>query len=131
MSPVAFGKPEDIPPETVVHRVGGGSVDNLRLSPFDQKEVPPGISVLLGGTPEQAAVQMRQAFPNSREWRATAQTVGTTTAVALQRAGFEVVPDPTTRFVNHARLIHPEGALGFTDTNLETLARRFQDTTGC
>ena len=43
----------------------------------------------------------------------------------------EIVPDPTSRFPNHARLIHPGGALGFTDTNLRLLAQTFQDTTGC
>ena len=74
---------------------------------------------------------MRQAFPNSRKWRAAAQTVGTITAGGLRQAGFEIVPDPTSRFPNHARLIHPGGALGFTDKNLRLLAQTFQDTTGC
>lgn len=36
-----IGRPEDIAPETVVHRVGGGSVANLRLSPLDVKQTPP------------------------------------------------------------------------------------------
>ena len=128
---MAIGRPEDIAPETMVHRVGGGSVANLRLSPLDQRQTPPGISVLLGGTPQKAAAQMRQAFPNSRKWRERAHTVGTTTAAAVRQAGFEIVPDPTTRFPNHARLIHPSGAAGFTDANLEMLAQTFQDTEGC
>ena len=106
-------------------------VANLRLSLLDQKEVPPGISVLLGGTPQEAAAQMRQAFPSSRKWRVTAQVVGTTTAAALRQAGFEIVPDPTSRFANHARLIHPQGTPGYTDTNLEALAQCFRNTTGC
>ena len=128
---MAVGRPGDIAPETVVHRVGGGNVANLRLSPLDQKLTPPGISVLLGGTPQQAAAQMRQAFPNSRKWRETAHTVGTTTAAAVRQAGFEIVPDPTTRFPNHARMIHPRGIAGFTDANLAVLAQTFQDTEGC
>jgi hypothetical protein len=74
---------------------------------------------------------MRQAFPKSHKWCATAQTVGTTTAAALRQAGFEIVPDPTSRFANHARLIHPDGLSGFTDATLETLAQTFVDTTGC
>jgi hypothetical protein len=74
---------------------------------------------------------MRQAFPRSRKWRQTAQTVGTTTAAALRQVGFEVVPDPTSRFPNHARLIHPQGAAGFMDAQLEALAQPFHDTLGC
>jgi hypothetical protein len=48
---VAVDKPEDDAPDTLVHRVGGGSVDNLRLSLIEEALTPPGISVLLGGTP--------------------------------------------------------------------------------
>lgn len=128
---MAVGKPEDIAGETVVHRLGGGIIANLRLSVLEQKLTPPGISLLLGGTPQGAATQMRQAFPNSRKWRVSAQTVGTTTAEAIREAGFELVPDPTSRFPNHARLIHPNGVAGFTDTNLTQLARIFHDTEGC
>ena len=74
---------------------------------------------------------MRQAFPNSHKWRESAQTVGTTTAAAIHQAGFELVPDPTVRFPNHARLIHPSGVAGFTDTNLAQLTGVFRDTEGC
>ena len=128
---MAVGKPEDIAPEMGVQRVGGGSIANLRLSLLEQKLTPPGISLLLGGTPQGAATQMRQAFPNSRKWRDSAHTVGTTTAAAIRQAGFELVPDPTSRFPNHARLIHLSGVAGFTDTNLAQLARVFHDTEGC
>lgn len=126
-----IGKPEDISPETVVHRIGGGNVAILRLSHLDEKQMPPGISVLLGGNPQEAAAQMRRAFPRARKWSEATHTVGTTTAAALREAGFEIVPDPTTRFPNHARLIHPRGIAGFTGENLETLAATFQNTTGC
>jgi hypothetical protein len=128
---VAVGRPEDIVDDTVVHRLGGGSIANLRLSLLEQRLMPPGISLLLRGTPQGAATQMRQAFPNSRKWKESAQTVGTTTAAAIREAGFELVPDPTSRFPTHARLIHPSGVAGFTDTNLEQLVRIFRDTEGC
>jgi hypothetical protein len=128
---MAAGKPEDIASETVAHRVGGGSIANLRLSLLEQKLIPPGISLLLGGTPQEAATQVREAFPSSRKWRESAQTVGTTTAAAIRQAGFDLVPDPTSRFPNHARLIHPRGVAGFTDTNLAQLTRAFHDTEGC
>jgi hypothetical protein len=74
---------------------------------------------------------MRRAFPGSRKWRETAHTVGTTTAAAIREAGFDLVPDPTPRFPNHARLIHPQGVEGFTDESLTTLAATFRDTVGC
>lgn len=128
---MGLGKAEDLTPETVAHRIGGGSIANLRLSLLEQELTPPGISLLLGGTPEGAATQMRQAFPSSRKWRQDAQTVGTSTAATIRQAGFELVPDPTSRFPNHARLIHPHGVAGFTDTNLARLARAFYDTEGC
>jgi len=115
----------------VAHRVGGGSVANLRLSLLDAQQTPPGISVLLHGTPQEAATQIRRAFPGSRKWRETAHTVGTTTAAAIREAGFDLVPDPTTRFPNHARLIHPQGVEGFPDESLATLATIFHDTAGC
>ncbi|ETW95576.1 MAG: hypothetical protein ETSY1_30035 [Candidatus Entotheonella factor] len=126
-----IGTPEDIAPETVMHRIGGGYVTNLKLSPLDAQQTPPGISMLLGGTPQAAAAQMRHAFPRSRKWRGTTHTVGTTTAAKIREAGFEIVPDPTMRFPNHARLIHPQGEMGFTDEALVTLAATFQNTMGC
>ena len=123
-------RPEEVTPDTVVHRIGGGSVANLRLAPLDAQQTPPGISVLLHGTPQEAATQMRRTFPGSRKWRDTAQTVGTTTAVAIREVGFDIVPDPTTRFPNHARLVHPQGVAGFSDEHLTTLAATFRNTVG-
>ena len=125
-----IGRPEEISPDTVVHRVGGGSVANLRLSLPDAQQTPPGISVLLHGTLQEAAAQMRHAFPGLRKWRETAQTVGTTTAATIREARFDVVPDPTTRFPNHARLMHPQGVASFSDEHLVTLATTFRDTGG-
>jgi hypothetical protein len=121
----------EIAPDTVVHRIGGGNMANLRLSPHDEQQTPPGISVLLGGTPQEAAAQMRRAFPRSRKWQAASHTVGTTNVAAIRQAGFEILLDPTSRFPNHASLVHPEGVSGFTDENLEALSRAFQDKTGC
>jgi len=103
----------------------------LTLSVADAQLTPPGISVLLGGSPQEAAAQMRRAFPGSRKWQATATTVGSTTAGAIRAAGFDVVPDPTERFANHARLIHANNAAGFVPDNLAILVQAFQDTTGC
>jgi hypothetical protein len=128
---MANGHSGEIDPATSVHRVGGGSVENLRLSPLDREENPPGVSVLLGGTSQAAAAQMRRAFPGSRKWRRSAHTVGSSTVDAIRQAGFDVIPDPTTRFPNHGRLIHPDGSAGFTDEKLIDLASLFHDSEGC
>jgi hypothetical protein len=117
-------------PETAVHRVGGGGLANLRLKPKEEALKPPGFSVLLGGTAVEAARQMRQAFPDPRKYarlHAQAETVGTTTVAALRAVGFDVMPDPSARFPNHARVIHPDGLAGFTDANLERLSQVIQD----
>ena len=117
--------------DEVIHRVGGGGVDNLRLSPVDRTLTPPGFSVLLGGTPQEAATAMRRQFPRSKKWQAGTAVVGSATAEAIRAAGFELHPDPTDRFPNHVRIIHPDGAAGFSDPNLAKLSAAFQDTTGC
>jgi hypothetical protein len=121
----------DVTPEMVVHRVGGAGPTMLRLSALDERDSPPGISVLLGGTPQEAAAAMRQAFPKSQKWRLLAGTVGTATVAAVRSAGFDVLADATTKFPNHGRLIHPAGTSGFADDNLKVLSRAFSETTGC
>jgi hypothetical protein len=118
-----------LPDDAVVHRVGGGTVENLRLGPLDAAARPPGVSVLVGGSPDAAAAQMRTNF-NTRKWRALAGTVGTTTAAAVRSARFDVVELPTAKLPNHARVVHPDGLTGFSDENLARLAAVFQTTTG-
>ncbi len=125
---------EGLAASTVVHRIGGGPIENLRLKPKEQSLIPPGISVFLGGTSQEAAAQMRRAFPDPRKYQrlhALAATVGSATVEAIRQAGFEVIPDPTTRFPNHARVVHRQGNAGFSDEALAQLAQAFQDTTGC
>jgi len=118
-------------PETAIHRIGGGAISNLRLKPTEEALRPAGFSVLAGGAPGEAAEQMRQAFPDPRKFgrlHHLAETVGTATAAAIRTAGFDVLPDPSTKFPNHARVIHPDGIAGFSDANLDQLARAFTDT---
>jgi hypothetical protein len=119
-----------LPDAAVVHRVGGAA-GNLRLSAADLTCNPPGLSVLVGGTPQDAAADMRRVFRHSRKWRATAGTVGSASVAAIRAAGFEVIPDPTPRFSNHARIVHPDGEAGFTAANVARLALAFTDVTGC
>src|SRR5438105_4584756 len=103
-------------PETIVHRVGGGGIQNLRLGSLDAAAIPPGLSVLAGGTPHEAAAQLRAVF-NSRKWTALAGTVGSATVGAIQEAGFDVIEAKTTKLPNHARIVHPDGLMGFTEEN--------------
>ena len=56
-----------------------------------------------------------------------AETVGSTTEEAIRGAGFDIMPDPTRKFPNHNRIIHPEGAAGFIDENLARLSKAFTD----
>lgn len=59
-----------------------------------------------------------------------AGTSGTTTVGKIREAGFDVMPDPTKKFPNHGRIVHPEGVAGFTDDNLEALSKVFKDEPG-
>jgi len=113
-----------------IHRIGGGGADNLALKPGEEALNPPGISVLQGGSPADAAAQMRRAFPNATGLHKAAECVGTTCAAKIRSAGFDIIPDPTNKFPNHHRIIHPDGAAGFTPENLEKLSRQFVDTVG-
>jgi hypothetical protein len=111
-----------------IHRIGGGAAANLLPRPAERMLVPPGISTLQGGTPAEAAAAMRSRY---RRMAPAGQTmVGTTTAGKIREAGFDVIIDPTARFPQHARLIHPDGLDGFTQENLDRLAQCFEDHPG-
>jgi hypothetical protein len=114
-----------------VHRVGEGDANNLGLKPHEARLDPPGISVLIGGTPAETAAAFRRVFgPKSSLGRA-ASTVGTAEIEQIRAVGFDVIPVPTSNISNHGRIIHPtEGAAGFTPENLEKLAQIFTDATG-
>jgi hypothetical protein len=113
-----------------IHRIGGGSVENLRLKPAEVGLVPPGISVLKCPTPDEAASQLRKTFPKAVQLHEDANTVGSTTEALIRSAGFDIIPNPTRKLPNHYRIIHPDGAAGFTDENLARLADAFTTTTG-
>jgi hypothetical protein len=117
--------------DVVVHRVGGATVASLQPTVVDLAAIPPGLSVLLGGTPHEAADEMRRAYPNSRKWQRLAGTVASTTAGQIRAAGFDVIPVPTGNLPSHGRIVHPDGVAGFTDANLARLATVFVLTTGC
>ena len=113
-------------PESLVHRIGGASVENLMLKRAELKLVPPGISELMGGTAEQAADDMRMAYPTAPKWKGDLP-VASATVGAVRTIGFDVFFAPTPTFPNHARLVHPDGVAGFSDVNLAMLAMIFRE----
>ena len=113
------------------HRIGGGGAGNLHLKPAEGKLNPPGISVLVGGTPDQAAADFRRVFGAHSSLGKKAAVVGSTDIDLVRAAGFDVIEDPTSNFPNHGRLVHPtDGIAGFTDENLQRLAQAFSDHKG-
>lgn len=113
-----------------LHRIGGASIENLRLRPGDAVLNPPGISVLKSPTPGEAAAQMRAAYPDAAGLKAAAGTVGSTTTEAIRSAGFDVIPKPSKRLPIHHRIVHHDGVAGFSDENLARLAEGFTNSTG-
>lgn len=126
------GKPVTVPAEgnRDVHRIGGASVQNLQLKPKEAKLNPPGISVLRTPTPGEAAAEIRAAYPDAAGLHEAARTVGSSTIEAIRSVGFDIILTPSRRLPHHCRLIHPEGAAGFSDENLARLAEVFTNTTG-
>jgi hypothetical protein len=111
------------------HRVGGGSVENLRLKSREETLKPPGISVILAPSPAEAARQIREAFPEAQGLHEAAQIVGTTTADKIRSAGFDLLPCPSKKLPGYHRIIHPEGLAGFHDENLVRLSEAFTNST--
>lgn len=112
------------------HRIGGASVENLRLKPREATLDPPGLSVIKAPTPGAAAQEMRAGFPKASKLHEQAKTIGSASADAIRAAGFDVIPATTNALPNHHRVIHPEGVAGFNDENLARLSEAFVNTTG-
>ncbi len=119
------GGPSPVPDDVVLHRIGGGFVENLELKQAEENLVPPGISILSGGSPAEAAQTMRRFFPRMAPRGKT--VVGSITVAKIREAGFDVIMDPTRRFKHHARLIHSSGTAGFNRNNLVRLAECFEN----
>jgi hypothetical protein len=113
-----------------IHRIGGGSAENLRLRPQEERLNPPGISVLKAPTPAEAAHQIRAAFPQATDLHEAAKVVGSTSTEKIKAVGFDILPNRTKKLPNHHRIIHPDGVAGFSDENLKRLSEAFTDTAG-
>ena len=116
--------------EEAALRIGGGDASNLTLKPAEEQLDPPGISVLIGGTPEHAAADTRRVFGARSTLGKLARIVGTAEIRAIRAIGFDVIAVPTKNFPNHGRLIHASGVAGFTFGNLQNLATVFVDKGG-
>jgi hypothetical protein len=124
---VADREGSEIPGDVVVHRIGGSDLARLKLKPKETSLQPPGISVFLGGTPEEAAKQLTDAYPDSQKFsqlHELAKRVASSTVDKIKEAGFLVVRDSTKKFPNHGRIIHPNGVKGFAASVAE-LAKAF------
>jgi len=117
-------------PRDNIHRIGGGIVENLRLKPREVTLDVPGISVIKAPTPHDAAQEMLTGLPRARELHRQARIIGTASEEAIRTVGFDIIPAPSLALPNHHRIIHPEGAVGFSETNLGRLAEIFVNTTG-
>ena len=119
---------DDSPGE--IHRVGGASVENLRLKPREAQLAIPGISVIKAPTPADAAREIRAGFPRATNLHTQAGTIGSANESGILEAGFDLIPTPSSALPNHHRIIHPEGAAGFSDENLARLSEAFTNTSG-
>ena len=113
-----------------IHRIGGASIENLRLKPKEAMLTLPGISVLKADTPGEAARAMRAAFPRAKQLHEATKTVGSTTPELLRAAGFDVIHAPSNAFPNRYRIVHTAGVRGFADDCLARLSQVFVVTTG-
>ena len=111
-----------------LHRIGGGSAENLRLKTREVQLEPPGISVLKASAPGEAARQIMETFADAKRLQQAARVVGSSSVDKIRSAGFEVIAKPTRKLPNHHRIIHPEGAAGFNEDNLKKLSEVFKDT---
>ena len=68
------------------------------------------------------------AFATAAKLHELTKTVGSAAEEGIRAAGFDVMPDPTRKFPNHHRVIHPDVVAGFVDDNLALLSEAFTNT---
>lgn len=60
---------------------------------------------------------MKDAFPRATGLHKASETVGHATVADIRNAGFDVIINPTRKFPNHGRIVHPDGIAGFENLN--------------
>ena len=113
----------------LVCRIGGGKVDNLLMSAAEEGLTPPGISVILANSADEAALAMRNAFPHAKALIKKSSTIGSTTAEQIRDAGYKLLFKPSNALPTHHRVYHPDGIDAF-NSNIERLASIFVTTIG-
>ena len=106
-----------------VRRIKAATIVGVRVNRSE-------VALLHSPSPEEAARQMREAFPVADRLHEVARVIGSTTVDNIRRAGFDVISKPTQKLPHHYRLIHPEGVAGFHDENLTRLSEVFTETSG-
>jgi hypothetical protein len=117
----------------VVHRFGNADIEGLRLKDRERTQDSPGISILIGGTAEEAAAAMLEAYPDPRKHsriHEQVKEVRSTRAGEVRRAGFDVIHAPSAKLPMHGRIIHAQGMSGFSDENLHSLSMAFKGEQG-
>ena len=113
--------------ETKVFRIGGASIDNLKLKDAEKKLNPPGISVIRANDEKEAGDIMKKAFPKATKLheQINSGNIAEMKAKDIREVGFDVIHNPTENIGEpHARIIHPEGVTGFNNDNLEKLSNK-------
>jgi hypothetical protein len=105
-----------------IHRIGGATVENLRLKAKEAALSPPGISVIKASAPAEAAQEIRSAFPAATGLHEQAKTIGSASIDAIRKAGFDVIPKPSKALPNHQSTRPFRWGGRFSDENLVRLA---------
>ena len=84
--PPSGGAAPELP--KTIHRIGGGHIANLRMKPAEEQLEPPGISVLKAVSPQEAAEQIKSAFPGATQLLEAAKLVGSASEAAIRSTGF-------------------------------------------
>jgi hypothetical protein len=119
-------------------RIGGGKASNLKIKNSEKGLSPPGISLFIGRNAQEVSLLFKTtilaqiasgAISQGRGLDLISQSsiVGQSTLKGIMSSGFSVMPNPTAKFPNHARLVHPIGSEGFNLENRQTLSKQFVD----
>lgn len=86
---------------------------------------PQGVSSIRANSAEDVMKVWNDAFPTRQ---VDLSSVKGTTAGEIRSAGFDAIHNPSKGKIGdaHARLIHPNGVDGFSDSNLKNLSSKFK-----
>ena len=112
-----------------IHRIGGASVENLRLKPRSGPRRPRDLRHR-APTAKVAANEMRTGLPKAKGAPRGGENHRLDHGRSDSQRRLRYHPHGLHALPNHHRIIHPEGVAGFNDENLARLAEVFVNTTG-